>query len=119
MFDTAIHVIGSAAAAVIIYGTGVWLTLSGRPFNAFLLAIHKILSLAFLISVGVLVYKTSPFTFTDWLFVASAAVLSIVSLASGGVLTVLEKAPSWAIYLHRIGVWLNGIALLLCLIRIV
>ena len=119
MFDTAIHTIGLAAAAVIIYVTGVWLTRSGRPFNAVLLTVHKLLSLAFLIFFGVLVYNASPLTFFDWTFVVSAAVLSIVSFTSGGVLTVLEKAPSWAIWSHRIGVWLNGMAIALCIIRIV
>lgn len=118
MFDTAIHVIGPAAAAVIIYGTGVCLTRSGRPFNAVLLAVHKLLSLVFLIFVGVLVYKAIPLTSTDWTFVASAAVLSIVSFTSGGILAILEKAPSCVLWSHRIGVWLNGIVIALCLIRI-
>ena len=118
MFDTAIGAIGLAAAAVIIYSTGVCLTLLGRPFNAVLLAVHKLLSLAFLIFVGVLIYKTTPLIFSDWMFVASAAVLSIASFASGGVVTVMEKAPPWTIWSHRIGVWLNGMAIVLCLIRI-
>lgn len=118
MFDTAIGAIGLSAAAVIIYGTGICLTWLGRPFNAVLLAVHKLLSLAFLIFIGVLVYKATPLTFIDWIFVESTSVFSIVSFTSGGMLTVLEKEPSWSIWSHRIGVWLNGMAIVLCLIRI-
>jgi len=118
VFDTTIGVIGPAAAAVIIYSTGVFLTRSGRPFNAVLLAVHKLLSLAFLIFVGVLVYKTMPLTFSDWTFVASSAILSIVSFVSGGVIAAMEKSPFWALWSHRIGVWLNGMAIVLCMIRI-
>lgn len=118
MFETTISTIGPEAAAVIIYGTGVCLTRSGRPFNAVLLTVHKLLSLAFLIFVGVLAYKTMPLTFSDWTFVVSSAILSVVSFTSGGVIAAMEKAPFWALWSHRIGVWLNGLAIALCLIRI-
>ena len=102
-------VFGLIAAALVVIGTGVALTRTGWPFGTTLLNIHKLVALAAVVFTGVLVYRTNragAITPNQWIALAAGALLCIAAFASGGVVSALESAPTWVVWVHRVGSWL-------------
>lgn len=119
--DSLVRSLGFALAAVIVLGTGVWLTRSGWPFGAALVAVHKLVALLATVVLGILVYRatrTAPLTGADLAFVISAGVLIVVSFASGGVASASSNAPVWVLWVHRLATWVATGAAAACLIRV-
>ena len=122
MPDTLVRTTGFAGAAVVVLATGVWLTRSGWPFGAALLNVHKLIALVAIVILGVLVYHTArvaPLSTTDWAIVISAGALCVASFATGVVVSAMESAPTWVLWLHRVGTWFAVGAAALCLVRVV
>ena len=122
MFDMMMPTVGFVGAAIVVLGTGVWLTCSGRPFNTVLLAVHKLVALAVVAILGVLAYRAADaalLSTADWILVISAGLLCLASFASGGVVSATEAAPAWVLWVHRIGTWFAAGAVGLCLVRLV
>jgi len=120
--DTLVRTIGFSSAAIVVIGTGVWLTRSGWPFGTVLLNTHKLIALAAVIFLGVLVYRAAnvaPLSATDWAVVVAAGLLCAASFASGGVVSAIQSAPAWVSWVHRIGTWFAVGAVGLCLVRVI
>jgi hypothetical protein len=103
---------GLLVSAVVVFGSGIWLTRAGRPYGVGLTTVHKLVDLAAVIVIGVMVYQShraSPLSMSEWVVVGLAAVLAIAAFATGGVLSASEDAPAWALWIHRVGSWFAGV----------
>jgi hypothetical protein len=103
-----IRTIGLVVAAVIVIGSGVWLTRSGRPYGSLLLNAHKLVDLAAVIVIGIAVYpanRAAPLSAMEWIVIGAAALLVVVAFASGGVISGMQSPPTAVLWLHRVGSW--------------
>ena len=106
------RVIGLIVSAVVIFGSGVWLTSAGRPYAIALQTVHKLTALAAVIVSGVPVYQAMRIgvlptaeSIVAWV----AAVLVIASFASGGAVSASDAEPTWVLWLHRVAPWFAGV----------
>lgn len=116
--DAAFRTVGLSAAAIIILATGILLARSGYPFNALLLGVHKLVSLAALLVIGLAVYRSAPVSGTDLLLVGVAVFLCITAFASGGVISAFESVPVWVVWSHRVGAWITGLTAALLILKV-
>jgi hypothetical protein len=88
-----------------IFGSGFWLTRSGRPYSTIVVAIHKLISVGAFVYLAVSLYQ---FAQADRLGVAMAAAGAITGLffigtiATGAMLTAERPMPALVLWLHRI-----------------
>ncbi len=104
---------GLVAAAVVVFGSGIWLTAVGRPYSTAVTTVHKLVDLAAVIVIGVMVYqanRAAPLSALEWTVIGAAAVLVVATFASGGVVSASSDPPAWAVLVHRVAPWLAGIA---------
>ena len=103
--------------ALVVAGTGVWLARSDRPAGTALLTVHKVVALVCVIAMGIKVFRAfradSPGLALLALVVACVA-LVIGSFASGGIVSAMVSAPSWAVWIHRVGTWVTSLAVASC-----
>jgi predicted small integral membrane protein len=112
MTPVQMRAIGLGLAGVVVFGTGVWLTRTGRPYDTALTTVHKLVDAAAVIVIGVMTYqaqRSSPLTALEWTVIVAAAVLTIALFATGGVASAIETPPTWVLALHRVAPWLAGI----------
>lgn len=97
------------SATVIVIASGVWLTVSGRPFGTGLQNVHKLVALAGFVYLGVIVWQSRNGSLSGVLLtlVVSTAVLALASLASGGVVSAMSDALKGVVWLHRVASWLS------------
>lgn len=120
--DTLVRTLGFSAAAIVVLGTGVWLTRLGWPYDAAILNIHKLVALAVVVVLGILVYRAAcaaPLAPGDWAMVVSAGLLCVISFASGGVASAMESTPGWVLWVHRISSWVAAGTVAMCLVKVV
>jgi len=110
--------IASVASIVVIFGTGVVLTRNGYPFETLLVTVHKLLSLAVVISVGVIVFRSLPISATDNVLYILTMILCLLAIITGGLASAFEFIPAAATWFHRIGSWVTGFVLMHCIIRL-
>lgn len=94
-----------AAAALVVFASGFWLTRAGPPYGAALVNAHKLVDLMALVLLGVLLYKANgaaALSSVQWGLAASTAVLAIVTLATGGVVSAMAEPAPWVLWAHRV-----------------
>ncbi|MCF7808636.1 MAG: hypothetical protein K9M49_06385 [Candidatus Marinimicrobia bacterium] len=92
-------------ATLLVFILGYWLHVLGTPYNAFLLAIHKLIALAGIVVVGIHVYQVFPIiepSGSTYLLVGVTLICSIATLATGGVLSAVETANPVMLWSHRL-----------------
>jgi hypothetical protein len=98
-------VIAAAVFFLLIFLFGLWLYRSGTPYNGIVLTLHKLLSLAALVFLGVTINRSHPLATlgTIQLVVVMVAGLSfIAAIVSGGLLSTDRPQPAAITALHRI-----------------
>lgn len=86
-------------------GFGLWLSLTGRPYNGLLFNVHKLLALGAVILVGVQAFawmKAAPI-----LLVVGAALGVVALFFSGAMLSVGRMNYALALTIHRVGLALS------------
>ena len=88
-------------------GFGLWLSLSGKPYNGFLFNIHKLLALGAVILAGVQVYnlmKSLPPQ--GWLFalIVVTVLCAVALFASGAFLSISNLNAQVLLNVHRIAI---------------
>jgi len=114
-----VRTIGLIIAIIIISYTGILLSKSEYPFGTFLITIHKLLSLAVVVIIGVATYKSSNLMGINLIFIIPAIILYVISILSGGAVSEIQNVPIWVIWTHRIGAWLAVITMILYTTRVV
>lgn len=97
-----------ALAAVIVFASGFWLARAGRPYVTPLLTVHKLVSLAGIVFVGVLVFQAArngAYTQLDWFIVVAVLVAAVAVFATGGVASAISDTPVWVLVVHRVVPW--------------
>ena len=106
-------------AVIIIIYTGILLSKSEYPFGTFLLTIHKLISLAVVLFIGVTVYKSPSLEGSNQLVIIISILLYIISFITGGVISAFESAPYWVVWGHRIMAWSATLSMILFIARAV
>lgn len=112
MSTSTLRVAGLLVSGVVIFGTGIMLTRAGRPYGTAVLTVHKLVDLAAVVVIGVMVYRANravPLSAVEWAIVLAAALLTIATFATGGLVSASENPPEWAVRLHRIAPWVAGL----------
>lgn len=87
-----------------IFLSGYWLKGSGKPYNGLKLNLHKFLSLgavAYLIVLVIEVNRAAGLLPPGILFLVISALLFLVLIISGGLLSALKETPLFLQFLHR------------------
>ena len=80
-----------------IFVSGFWLSLRGRPFNAVLLTVHKLVSLAAVVLLGFIVWRVSreaALRAIDWAAVVVTGLFFLGTIATGGLLSADSLVPA-------------------------
>jgi len=86
-------------------GSGVWLTRSGRPYNALILNVHKLLALAAVIFTALVVrglLRKDGMRPGAAVFAAAAGLVVLALLASCGLLSSGRAGAGLALTVHRV-----------------
>lgn len=98
-------VVALSLAALIVVGSGVWLTQSARPYGTGLLTVHKLLDLAAVVLLVFLIYpvaRSQALTPLQWTIVIACGVVAAGVFTTGGILSAAGAPPSWALWIHRV-----------------
>ena len=109
MSSSLLQTLGLVLAAVVVFGSGVLLTRSGKPYGSALLNLHKLIDLAAIVVVGVKVYQAAQadgLPALEWGITALTAALFVALLASGGVASGAQAPPKWVLWVHRVAPWI-------------
>lgn len=104
---------------VLTLGFGLWLSLSGKPYNGLLFNIHKLLALGAVILAGVQVYhqmKNLPFQGIFTLLVVVVVVCVVTLFFSGAMLSIGKMDHALALTIHRVGLALLAATLIIALL---
>jgi hypothetical protein len=90
---------------VLIFLSGYWLSRLAQPVNAIVLTVHKLIAvatIAYLVVTVLRISKIAPPGQTEWIACIVAALLFLVTIASGGWLSAVKNASAIVRTLHRI-----------------
>lgn len=116
-----LRILVTAVLYVVVFGSGVFLTRSGRPYSTLVLTPHKLLSLAalaYLVVTMVQVNRVAALSAAQvWAGVVTGLFL-LGTIATGGILSTDRPAPRAVLILHRVTPFLTVLAtaLTLCLL---
>ena len=74
--------------------SGFWVSRSGKPYNTFIFTVHKLIGLGagiFLVRTVYLTHQAAPLSGTQWTAIAITVLLFILTVAAGGLLSVLAE----------------------------
>ncbi len=92
------------------FGTGIWLSRSGKPFNAALLAVHKLVSLAAAALIGMAAYQhksQATLSAAEIAGLVATALLFVLTVATGGLLSTGKPARAAISAAHRVAPFLT------------
>ncbi len=104
------RIIATGFLFLFIFGSGVWLSNAGKPLNVGLLTVHKLVSVAAVVLIGITVYqlnseaKISPVEIGA---VAVTALLFVLTVATGGLLSTGRPAQAAVLTAHRVAPFLT------------
>jgi hypothetical protein len=104
---------GIVLVSLVILVSGVWLSRSGRPFNGFILTVHKLIALGVAAYIAVTAYRTHQAAVLGGTELVVVVVTGILFLATGiiGGLLSTDKLPSAVLQrLHQITPALTAIS---------
>lgn len=90
---------------VIILLSGFWLSRTGKPYNAAILSVHKLISLAALVYFVVTIFqinKVAPLSTIEIVLSAMTVVFFVALMVSGGLLSAAKTLPGIIKIGHKI-----------------
>jgi hypothetical protein len=99
------QVVGVGALYLLIFVSGFWLTRAGRPYNVLVVTVHKLISVAAVVFLGVVVYQTNRMAALNATEIISGAITGLFfigTIATGALLTAEKPMPAVVLWLHRI-----------------
>ena len=100
-----LRLVGIGALYLFVFGSGVWLTRSGRPLNALLLTIHKLISLAALILIAATIFPSNRGVESDTVELAASAVTGLLylsTIATGALLSTEKPMKGLVLAMHKV-----------------
>ena len=94
-----------AALFLFVFASGYWLSRTGRPLNAGISAVHKLISIAAGIALLVTIYQRSrivPLNGTEWVAIVATGFFFLVLVATGGLLSSEQPRPVALLRVHQI-----------------
>lgn len=99
-----IRVTGVVLSFVLIILSGIWLSHLGKPYNAGVFAVHKLVGVAAGVLLGIMVFQAHKATPLDAVQI-SAIVITVLffmgTVVAGGLLSVNLEVPAFVQKLHR------------------
>ncbi len=105
MNTTLSQVAGISTLFLLIFLTGYRLNRSGKPYHAILFNFHKLVGLGGLVFWASLIYRTyqsAHFGPTAQATGLVAALLSIATIVTGGLVSLTKPAPATVAFLHKL-----------------
>jgi hypothetical protein len=110
MSATQVRLLGSGLLVVLIFASGFWVSRAGKPYPALNFNIHKLIALATVVLFGILiskVNKATPLDSTQWLAVVITGVCALVTILSGGLVSIDRPMPAILSTLHKVFPYLS------------
>ena len=104
MSPTQLRVVVIGLLYLFIFLSGVWLTRSGKPYSTVVLTIHKLISLAAIVFLGVVIYRTNQVSALSAGELAAGVITGLLfvgTIATGGLLSADKPMPAIVLWLHR------------------
>ncbi|MBN1814612.1 MAG: hypothetical protein JXA14_22420 [Anaerolineae bacterium] len=98
---------------VVIFASGYWLSRAGKPYNAIVLTVHKLISLAAVVLLVIIMIQSNRVAALSAIELVAGVVtgLFLLSLiATGGLLSIDKQMPAVVLRLHRIAPYLTVVA---------
>ena len=99
------RIVGSGLLFLFTFISGFWLSRSGKPFNVITLTIHKLISLAAAVLLGIVIYRINQVAPLSTIELAAGVVTGLFFLdavVSGGLLSIGNPVPAAISTMHRI-----------------
>ena len=109
----ALELFAAAALFLVAVGTGIWLSRSGKPLNAAIMAVHKIVALVSAVILVVAVYQLARAAEAgppEWGALAATGLLFLLLGGSGAVLSFDKPVPAVVRLLHKVAPLLAALA---------
>lgn len=103
--DTTAKAIIAGLFFLLVFLSGIWLSRKGRPLNAAISAVHKLVSLAAGIFLLMTIYQRNqvlPLGATEWIAIVVTGLCFLGTVASGGLLSSDKPAPVALLRVHQI-----------------
>ena len=105
MSSTFLRIAGTGLFFLVIFLSGFWLSKSGKPFNAVILSIHKLISVAAIVFLAVAIYQTNKVAKLSGIEIIASVVTGLfflITIISGGLLSISKPMPMAILIMHRI-----------------
>ena len=112
-FEMTIHPIRLVGTGLLFLSTfisGFWLSRSGKPFNAIILTIHKLISLAAAVLLGIVIHQivqVAPLSTIDLVAGVLTVSFFLDAVVSGALLSIGKPMPAAISMMHRISPFLT------------
>ena len=97
-------------SAVLLAGSGVWLTLGGRPYGGLLQTAHKLSAIAacaLFVGIALSISHALTLGLRESVALAALGALAATSFVSGGVIGARENTAGWLRAVHGLSGWLG------------
>ena len=111
--NTTLIAIVAGLSFLLIFLSGIWLSRTGRPLNAGISTLHKLISLAAGVFVLVTTYQRNgvvPLDATEWTAIVVTGLCFAGTVASGGLLSSDKPMPAAVLRVHQIVPVLTALA---------
>ena len=109
-----INVISVSLFFVSIFVSGLWLRKSGKPYSSFKLTVHKFITLGVLVYLARAVYllhQQVGLVGVDLFASSTSLVLGIVTVITGGLVSIEKEMPGWVRVLHKLAPYLTMLSI--------
>ncbi len=97
-----VNVILAVFGFVLIYLSGFWLRHTGKPYSAFIFAVHKLIGTALLVFLVIIFYRSTPPGTIGLMTGIFGGLVFIAAIISGGLLSVDKQMPEAISLLHKV-----------------
>ena len=108
-----IPIVGSGFLFLFTFISGFWLSRSGKPFNGIVLTVHKLISLAAAVLLGIVIYRISQVAPLRPIELAAGVITGsffLDAVVSGGLLSIGKPMPGVILTMHRITPYLTVVS---------
>lgn len=108
-----LRIVFTGLCLLFVFLSGYWLRHTGKPYSAIFFNIHKLIALAAIVFLAMIIFKVhqvSPLSGISIVFISITTLFFIVTIVTGGLLSVAGKMPILILKLHQIFPYLTVIS---------